>query len=109
MFPIEKYRFIVTEDKVIALSTYAGRTVRGVAKCAPGDTFDVEYGKKLAAARCNKKVAYKRWQRAKNKHANAEIFLDEAIAYRKEMLRYYNDSYEDYSAAENEVNELLGK
>lgn len=66
------YKYVVTPNKVIAISTYAGRTVKGVAKCHPNDTFDVEYGKALAAARCNVKIAAKRM-------ARAEAKLDEAI------------------------------
>ena len=55
-YPIEKYRYYFTKTKagnpkIIATSTYAGRTVRGVAICGDGDSYDEETGKKLAAAR----------------------------------------------------------
>lgn len=30
-----RYRFYVTDNKVICVSSYAGKTVRGVAKCDP--------------------------------------------------------------------------
>lgn len=64
-FPIEKYKFIrhKAEDgreRIIALSTYCGRPVKGTAICASDDTFDEDAGKKLAAARCEVKVAHKR-------------------------------------------------
>ena len=64
-FPIEKYKFVETTDaqgnkQVIAISTYAGRTVKGVATCAPEDEYNLEAGKKLAAAKCEVKVATKR-------------------------------------------------
>ena len=54
MFPISKYKFFVTPDqsKIIAVSTYAGKTVKGVAKRDPRDSFDLDFGKELAAARC---------------------------------------------------------
>ena len=44
------YSFHVDEEgkKVIAVTHYAGRAVRGIAKCAPEDTFDVETGCKIA-------------------------------------------------------------
>ena len=54
------YRYFIAGNKVIAVSTYAGKTVRGIAICSPEDKFDIEFGKKLAAARCNEKVAEKR-------------------------------------------------
>ena len=45
MYPFEKYRYYTAGNKIIAVSTYAGKTVRGIAKCAEGDTFDIEKGK----------------------------------------------------------------
>lgn len=64
----KNYKYVVTPNKVIALSTYAGRTVRGVAKCHPGDKFNEELGMELAAARCNQKVAAKRYARAQKEY-----------------------------------------
>ena len=40
----------------IAITTYGGRRVRAVAKCAPGDTFNEDIGAQLAMARCAQKV-----------------------------------------------------
>ena len=57
MYPIEKYKFYTNGSRVIAVSTYAGKTVRGVAVCHAGDTFSLEKGKKLAALRCAEKIA----------------------------------------------------
>lgn len=41
MYPIEKYRYYTNGQRVIAVSTYAGKTVRGVAACDPNDTFSM--------------------------------------------------------------------
>ena len=56
-YPLEKYKFY-TDNKtvVVACAKHRGKVVKGIAKCAPEDTFDLEYGKSLAAARCNLKV-----------------------------------------------------
>ena len=55
-----KYSFYTDgKTKVIAVSTYAGKVIRGVAKCDVNDTFSLEKGKKLAAARYNKKITKK--------------------------------------------------
>ena len=62
------YKYVITPNKIIALSTYAGRTVRGIAKCHPSDTFNTDFGKALAAARCNQKVASKRYARARKEY-----------------------------------------
>lgn len=55
---VPKYRYYTNgENVVVAVASYAGRTIRGVAKCSDQDEFDLETGKKLAAARCAMKIA----------------------------------------------------
>ena len=61
------YRIYETPNKVIAVSSFAGQTVRGVAKCNPADEFDPEKGTALAIARCDTKIAEKRMKRACSK------------------------------------------
>ena len=75
-------------SKVIAVSSFAGQTVRGVAKCAPNDEFDLEYGKRLAAARCVVKIASKRMNRAAGKANMALEAANIAIAHLYDMLCY---------------------
>lgn len=43
-----------TDEKstVVAITTFRGERFRAIAKCDPRDKFDLETGKKLAAARC---------------------------------------------------------
>ena len=53
--------------EIIAISKYNGKTVKAKAVCSPNDEFDYKVGKDLAIARCNEKVAYKRWLRANAK------------------------------------------
>ena len=109
-FPIEKYKFIVVNHangepyKVIALSTYAGKTVRGVATCSEKDKFDLEVGKKLAAARCNSKVAEKRYKRAAECHTYSQQYLEYATAVAKENETYFENSF---SALQKAASDLL--
>lgn len=104
-FPLEKYKFYTTKEKnkVIAVSTYAGKTVKGVAKLDPRDEFDEAKGKELAAARCNVKVTLKRLARAEKKWRDAETQLAEAERYRNRMLNYYKDSIVESSMATNKL------
>ena len=60
MFPLEKYYYEIYKNEVRAHQTYGGKMYTGKAKCAPEDDFDVEYGMKLAAARCNEKICLER-------------------------------------------------
>lgn len=92
MFPLEKYRYYTHNNTIYAVSTYAGRTVKGKATCHPSDSYNLEMGKELAAARCNQKIAYKRFDRAADKVAQAERALEEAQYHLDKMYKYYNDS-----------------
>lgn len=113
-FPLEKYKFYVAKNvltgepyKVIATSSYAGKTVRGVSKCAKDDVFDMEKGKKLAAARCNLKIAEKRARRANRELHQALSDMVDANIRATEMENYYNDSEEARKTAVNDLAELL--
>ena len=108
-FPIEGYRFFQHGNRVIAVSTYAGRTVRGVAVCASDDEFDLEYGKRLAAARCNAKVALKRRLRALNKAIEATAEYEKAEKHLHEMRQYWADAYDAYMDAETAVDQILAE
>lgn len=104
---MNKYRFYQSDNKVIAVSTYAGKTVRGVAKCDPEDTFSLEDGKELAAARLDKRIAEKRFKRATRKFEEARKALAEAQDYYDRMYEYYEDSAVNLGNARlNEVNVL---
>ena len=101
----DKYTYFVADKqkKVVAVSTYAGKIVRGVAKCDPRDEFSVEDGKKLAAARCAVKVAKKR-----NANANAQKkkAYNELVAKQNRLQKmndYVDDSRRDLNAAISEL------
>ena len=106
-YPIEKYRFYTTGNKVIAVSTYAGKTVRGVARCAPEDTFDMEKGKQIAAARCAVRIAEKRFSRAERKETEAWNALKQAESYMNKMSEYVNDADDALYAANCVLDNLL--
>lgn len=107
MYPLDRYHFYTNGKKVIAVSTYAGKTVRGVATCHENDTFDLEKGKRIAAARCGIRIARKRLQRASHKMMEAEIAVDKARKYREEMYLYGNDAECDLDEALRVYEELM--
>ena len=106
-YPIEKYQFYTTKNKVVAVSTYAGRNVRGVAKCDPRDNFDMEMGKKLAAARCAARIAEKRKARALREFEKARDNLFRAQERFEKMNMYWYDSKKAAITANTEVTKLL--
>lgn len=107
MFPISKYKFYKAKDKVFAVSTFAGKTVKGVAKCDPRDTFDEDYGKELAAARCAEKIAKKRLARAKKKMVDARKAWEKASAYYDDMFNYEADAEMRLEEAKSYIDFLL--
>lgn len=111
MYPIERYRYYVQENKngtnVIAVTTYAGKTVRGIAKCHPNDTFDLETGKKIAAARCAVKVAQKREARARNEYNKAFRATEAAKARESKMWNYREDASIEVNNAVEYLNSLF--
>ena len=101
------YKFYVAGNKVFAVSSFAGATVRGVAKCNPNDEFDLEYGKALAAARCQEKIAAKRCKRAYSKVDEARAQVNAALAHLQKMMTYEADSEANYNIAAYELAQVL--
>ncbi len=108
-YPLEKYRFYTAGNKIIAVSTYAGRQVRGVAICHPDDQFDLNTGKRIAAARCNHKVAEKRYARASAKYAEAMKQLAEAQQHVEAMRDYMTDSFVAMNEAAQEHDQMIAQ
>lgn len=103
-----KYRFVVNESKgvVVALSSFAGETVRGVARCSPNDTFDVELGKKLAVARCDYKIACKKVDRAVQMADFYKDFYDSVRKKLENVMKYREDALYKVEEATSELQKL---
>lgn len=84
-------------NRVICVSTYGGKPVRGVAVCSEHDEFDEEVGKMIAQSRCDYKIAVKRLKRANQKRAEAQKMVEEAQEYLRKMEEYVNDAAEEYN------------
>ena len=87
-----KYKYIVTGNKVIAISSFAKKPVRGIARCMDSDTFNEENGKKLATLRCNEKVAAKRYKRASSYYEQANMMYNIWKSELERAEKYRNDS-----------------
>lgn len=101
------YKFYKSDNKIIAISSFAGKTVKGVAKCDPEDTFSREFGEKLAAARCDKKVAFKRVKCANAKLLETVTEFEAAEKKLKFMTEYYGDSLRRLKESDDLVKKLL--
>lgn len=106
-----RYQIYVDDTKnpsrVFVISHFAGKPVRGISKCAPGDEFDLSLGVRLAKLRCDLKVAKLRQARATRRHTEAIANLEEAQNLMKEMARYLSDSTIEHTRLQKEYDELL--
>ena len=85
--------------RVVAVSSFAGKPVKGYADCHPNDEFDLEYGMALAAARCGEKIAAKRCKRAYAKVDEARAQVNAALHHLEKMMVYEADAEFNYNAA----------
>ena len=88
-----------TNVRIVAVSSFAGKPVKGYADLHPHDEFDVEYGKALAAARCAEKIAAKRCKRAYNKVDEATAQFNAAMNHLQKMMQYEADAEANYNLA----------
>lgn len=94
------------QHKIIAVSSFAGKKVRGVAKCSPEDKYDPNIGMNLATLRCAVKIASKRLARAEQKKYEAyEDFAAAAQRY-DAMSTYWSDAVQDYNNVAAQLAEL---
>ena len=98
--------YLAGEKKIIVVSRYAGKVVRGVAKCSPGDTYDVEKGEKLARLRCDEKIAEKRVARSQEAYADAVANLVKAQKRVEAMKQYMDDAAAEYDEIQEELAKL---
>ena len=109
-FDYEKYNYFTNGSrKVVAVATYAGKPVRGIAKCDPKDTFSFATGKELAAARCNAKIAKKRKANAYNQMTAAKAAFEKAQRHFHDMTEYYESACEAFDVANDKVDSIESK
>lgn len=94
------------KKEVIVVSSYAKKLVRGIAKCAPGDEFDIQKGYELAKLRCDLKIAEKRTKRAKKVFSNSLIQLNQAKNKYENMRKYWLDASNEKDFLEKKLKEL---
>lgn len=95
-----KYQTFTTGNKVIVVSHYAGKAVKGFAKCDPKDTFDFGKGQHLATLRCDEKIADKRYKRSLKKLAEAQAAFNSAQKHLFDMQDYVNESKTDLTTVQ---------
>ena len=103
-----KYRIYTSNDNktIIAVSSFAGKTVKGIAKCDPADIPNLEKGIDLAILRCDEKIATKKMARGYQKLEIAKKELAAAEKYYEQMEQYCADAEKKLLAATNDLIEF---
>lgn len=100
------YQIFHHGNEVIAVSTFAKKPVKGVAKCSPNDNYDHRKGESLAIARCDVKVAEKRMKRANEKVDFYTSVLEELTKELVNAKFYQEMSKRELDAAKVNLREL---
>lgn len=103
-----KYNFHYNQKTgmVICTTVYKGKTIRGVAKCSPEDTFDTTVGEKLAYLRCRYKLAKKKTSRAAAVYAKAWIESKKAEKRLQHAIDFVEDTTCELTQIRNELAHL---
>jgi predicted metallo-beta-lactamase superfamily hydrolase len=114
MFSLDRYKFVSYKDKkgvsvIAAISSYAGKHVKGYAKANPNDEYSEEKGKKLAIARCAEKIARKRKARAARLLKKAQTQMAMAQKYVDDMTSYYNDACVEVDETKADLDKIYAK
>lgn len=101
---------IYTNEKakqVIAVCRYGGQNVRGVATCSPEDEFNIEFGTKLAIARCEAKAAKLKIQNAARLYMEASVAADRAEKRYAKMKQYYMDAVDHFDETQADLVNII--
>lgn len=94
---------------VKAITTYKGEKITATAKCHPNDNFVYEIGRRLAWARCEEKIAYKKCVRASKWIENAEVAMARAQKRYDKAEREFNAYVKHYTVMNEFVNKETEK
>ena len=104
---MRKYTYSISDNLVVCLTKYGGKTVKGIAKCDERfDEFNTDTGKKLSTARCNVKLRKKMLKLSASKLHNVEQELANLTRIVCNMRKRYNEDLEEYIAAKEFLKDL---
>lgn len=91
----ENYRFVFTNHHMVSAGArFAGKWVWGHAYCHPDDEYNEDFGKSLASARCNAKIADLRFKRACDKYHEKILAMQRAEREFKDACDYLTRVHE---------------
>ena len=86
-----KYNFYVVDNMVVCTTKLGQKKFRATAKCSPEDTFDEEFGRKLAFARLQYKIAHYRYLREYQEYLDALVKMNIDRVYVERKRKIYDE------------------
>lgn len=100
----------------IAVKPYHGKDIKGYAKCAISDQFDVAFGRELAAYRCERNVTVQRIKYARkmyHKKLQENADLEKRLAHLHESMHAQRKRIEslenDIKKIDSDIEDLISK
>lgn len=106
---VPKYKYYTDDKRVVAVSTYAKKNVRGVAVCNDDDVFDFDFGKKLAKIRCDRKINEKRLKYLNDRVEKFNALIDYFVCDRDNIINLINDTFDTIHELDLEEERILEK
>lgn len=94
-------------QKVVAITRHRGKTVRAVATCQPGDTFDEEFGKKVAKLKLEIKLTDLRYKSADKEYDELMKCKDELYDMIAEIDARLENTDEYLAMLDDERDDLI--
>ena len=86
------------KTKVIVVTKFHNKKIRGIAKCSPEDTFDFEKGKQLAELRCRKKLVAEQYNFYTEKLELIDVLIDKYNRERNKVEKCRMDAMYELSS-----------
>ena len=103
-------KYNIYEDgkgKVIVVSYYEGRCVRGIAKCSPADEYNAAIGVTLAQTRCDAKIAVLKKKKRIKELENADAVFHKAREEYLKKKQHVDNAIKECEEADNLVQRFL--
>ena len=95
------------KGKIICVTHYRGKAIRGVAKCSPNDNFNEEKGKEIAKLRCEYKLEKKRFNDFEKRYIKICNEKKRIQWQFEKICKNFTDSNVKCSCIEEELKEVL--
>lgn len=106
-----RYSFVVCKEqkKVICITKYKGKTVKGTAKCMETDVFSEDIGKRIAKAKCQYYLAIKRLDSILNVESECYKKMEELKKEQEKVERARREIISSFVEANHELYEIIKK